>query len=105
MHSNGQNDLSPPQPSAPLALFYLCRLWMVSSRRVGVHRAAGAFPATQPLIRKSFFVVAGHCRVVYLSPAANSAGPVWGRPCDVHWTVTTSQTGFTRPTSSHFPCP
>ena len=30
------------------------------------------------------------CRVVYLSPADNSAGPVWSRPRDVNQTVLTS---------------
>jgi len=30
-------------------------------------------------------------RVVYLSPADNSAGPVWSRPHDVNRTVMTSQ--------------
>jgi hypothetical protein len=29
---------------------------MVSSRRVGVHRAAGVIPATQPLIHKLYFM-------------------------------------------------
>ena len=42
---------------------------------------------------------------VYLSPAANSAGPVWGRSHAVNRTVMTSQTGLTRRTSGHFPCP
>ena len=44
-------------------------------------------------------------RAVYLSPAANSAGPVWGRSHAVNRTVMTSQTGLTRRTSGHFPCP
>src|SRR5262245_34145030 len=46
-----------PQPSGPRTLFHLSRLWIVSSRRVGVHRACGAMPATQPLIHKVVFVV------------------------------------------------
>ena len=42
---------------------------------------------------------------VYLRPAANAAGPVGSGRQAVNRTVMTSQTGFTRPTSGHFPCP
>jgi len=45
------------------------------------------------------------CLAVYLSPAANSAGPVGSRPHAVNRTVMTSQTGFTRPPAGHFPYP
>ena len=62
------------------------------------------------LVATDFFTaevwtLGGLVTAVYLSPAANSAGPVWGRSHAVNRTVMTSQTGLTRRTSGHFPCP
>jgi len=42
--------------------------------------------------------------VVYLSPADNSAGPVWSRPRAINRTVMASPIGFPRPGAGRWPC-
>ena len=42
-------------------------------------------------------------RVASLSPADNSAGPVWSRPRDVNLTVMSSHIGFPRPRAGRWP--
>ena len=44
-------------------------------------------------------------RVVYLSPAANSAGTVWSCPCDVNGTILTTHLGFPRLGVGRLLCP
>jgi len=44
-------------------------------------------------------------QVVYLSPAANSAGSVWSRPRDVNRPVMTSSLEFPRPDAGRLPSP
>jgi hypothetical protein len=48
--------------------------------------------------------VPGACGVVYLSPAANSAGSGWSRPRDVNRTVMTSSIACSRPEAGRLPC-
>jgi hypothetical protein len=42
---------------------------------------------------------------MYLSPAANSVGPVWSRPRGINRTVLPSHLGFPRPRPGRLPCP
>ena len=44
-------------------------------------------------------------QVVYLSPADNSAGPVWSCPRDVNRTIRTAHLGSPRPSLGHLLCP
>ena len=46
-----------------------------------------------------------HELVVYLSPAAHSAGSVWSRPRDVHRTVLLSASPCPRPGAGRWPGP
>src|SRR2546422_826731 len=55
------------------------------------HHSSHKEPLPWSILRRSKFWV------VYLSPAANSAGPVWSRPHDVNRTVMPSHIGFARP--------
>jgi hypothetical protein len=62
--------------------------------------------AAQPLI-SCFYTAFGRLigqKVVFLSPADNSAGSVWSQPRDINQTVPPSHLGFPMPGPGRLPC-